>query len=42
MGLPEPPSAVTPFTPSLPIVAVLKPNEPLQLPLTRDMMVYVD
>lgn len=41
MGLPEPPSAVTPFTPNLPIVTVLKPNDPLHLPLTRDMMAFV-
>jgi exocyst complex component 4 len=33
----EPASAVTPFTPSLPSLMPLSPDEQLQLPLSREM-----
>ena len=37
----QPPSAITPFTPSLPSLVPLDPDEQLQLPLSKEMALYV-
>jgi exocyst complex component 4 len=37
----EPTSAITPFTPSLPLHMPLGPDEQLQLPLSKEMGLYV-
>ena len=37
----EPASAISPFTPSLPSLIPLSPDEQLQLPLSREMALYV-
>jgi exocyst complex component 4 len=38
----EPASAITPFTPSLPSLVPLGPDEQLQLPLSKEMALYVE
>ncbi len=38
----EPASAITPFTPSLPSLIPLSPDEQLQLPLSKEMALYVE
>jgi len=37
----DPPSAITPFTPSLPLLTPLNPDEKIQLPLSKEMALYV-